>query len=460
MRKLPDMDEHLAKLKYISKLINNSYYSDFEGHLIKLVRLSRNKVVLGYPKLHLDFQKSIIGILEEIEPLVTSGRKLAKDEANSDIKVQADRNRLIACMYREVADGLAWRTLGNNRVRLRILAQSQTPGFIATPAGSKVGRKAELKYAGNVASNNCFVLLHDITNLLLVGDLSMVKKIGDKPHLAEVKTKKLIAPASIVRKIDNKAKLSKQEKKLFQAQIMLEEDKVISGKDEATSYHFNSKVKHFHQDVKKIIRQARKEGFGTVSPAPYLVIEVTDFNIKTDLKVLKAKSIIKRGEHSLPFSNYDSLVIKSEGFAMRGKPPYTVYPYSAKDVVQLMMGNLYLHAVVYIDRLKEAFLAYGWEMSIDIPDDLDRKVEGQIFGSEELFTEINDDELFITFIHLETRFVIKIGMELVSKIGHEFLSVEACLAPLEARRKQVIKTGRSTSEFIYAVNDSEEKVWK
>lgn len=209
------MEDHLEKLKYISKLVNNSYYPDFESHLIDMVKLSRNKDVLKYPKLHLNFQKGIIEILEEIEPIVTIGRKQAKEEDSDDIKVQADRNRLIACMYREVADGLAWRTLGHNRVRLRILAQSQTPGFIATPSGSKVGRKAELKYAGNTASNNCFVLIHDITNLLLVGDLSLVKKIGDRSHLAEVKTKKLIAPASIIRKIDKNAKLSKQEKSYF-----------------------------------------------------------------------------------------------------------------------------------------------------------------------------------------------------------------------------------------------------
>lgn len=145
---------------------------------------------------------------------------------------------------------------------------------------------------------------------------------------------------------------------------------------------------------------------------------------------------------------------------MRGKPPYTVYPYSAKDVVQLMMGNLYLHTVVYLDRLKEAFLDYGWAMDIDIPDDLEHNTDGQVFGGEELFVDMNDKELFITFTHLESGFLIKIGMELINKIGLEFLSAESCLPSLEARRKQVIKAGRSTSEFMYAINDSEEKVWK
>lgn len=93
---------------------------------------------------------------------------------------------------------------------------------------------------------------------------------------------------------------------------MLEEDKVVSGKNEAVSYNFNSKVKHFHKDVRKVISMARREGFGTACPVPYLDIEVTDFNIKTNLKTLKAKSKIKQSEHSLPFSNYENLVIKSE----------------------------------------------------------------------------------------------------------------------------------------------------
>ncbi len=454
------MEEQLAKLKYISRLVNNTYYSDFEEHLVEMVKLSRNPDLFKHPKLHLDFQKGIITILEEIEPMVTQGRRQAKDENDEDFKVQADRNKLIASAYREVADGFAWRTLGNNRVRLRILAQSQTPGFIATPTGSKAGRKAELKYAGNVVSNNCFVLLHDITNLLLVGDLSMVKKIGATPHLAEVKTKRFIAPASILRKIRKKALLSKQESKLFQAQIMLEQDKVISGKNEATTHHFSSGVKHFHADVQSAIDMARAEGFGSVGPTPYLVIEVTDFSSKkTDLETIKTKSKLRRGELSLPFSNYDGLVIKKEGFAMRGKPPYTVYPYTPKDVVQLMMGNLYLHAEIYVEPLKGAFLANGWVMSIDIPDDIPQKLESEIFGGEELFTTMDDSELFITLEHKETGFIVKCGMDLLGEIGYEFLSVEACLSPIEERRKAVIAANQSSSGFMYAINDEEEKIW-
>src|SRR5487761_1611930 len=200
------MHDHLERLKYISKLINNTYYQDYGNHIVDMFELSKNAEVLKSPKLHFELQKGIVKILEELEPLVTQGRKQAKTDNDSELKAQADRNRLIASAYREIADGLAWRTLGNDRIRLRILAQSQTPGFIATPLGSKDGRKAELKYGGNVVSNDCFVLLHDITNCLLVGDLSMVKKIGARPHLAEVKTKGLRSPVSILRKIDKKAK--------------------------------------------------------------------------------------------------------------------------------------------------------------------------------------------------------------------------------------------------------------
>jgi len=460
---MSNLNDHLEAMKYIGKLVNNSYYESSMEHMLQVMKVSREPDLLKDPLVHLGYQKALVAVLEELEPLITTGRKLAKSDENDveNLKETADINKMLAGGYREVADGLAWRTLAHNRVRIRILSQSQTPGFIATPQGAKAGRKAELKYADNVAGNNCFVLVHDITSYLLVGDLSMIKTIGEVPHLADAKSKKLTAPASIMRKLDKHAAISKQEGRLLQAQIMLEEDKVISGKEEAPTYHFSSPVVHFHDEVRSMLAEARKTGFAAKEVAGYLVVEVTDIkNPKLAFEKMKQGSLLKKGSSALPFSNFDSIAVKLEGKVMRTKPPYSVYPYSDEDVTALITGELYMHAELDIDALKEVFASLGWEMLIDIPDDIQPASEADIFGGEELFTKMTEDELFIKMTHVESGFVVMLGMDWLSKIGYEMLSAEALLAPLEERRKQVIAGNKSVRGFSYIVNDEEDKIWQ
>lgn len=460
---MTNLKDHLEAMKYIGKLVNNSYYEESMEHMLDVMKISRSKDVMEYPLVHLRYQKALVTVLEKLEPLITTGRKMAKDGAGdiNNLKETADINKLLAGDYREIADGLAWRTLGHNRIRIRILSQSQTPGFIATPQGVKSGRKAELKYADNVAAKKSYVLVHDITSYLLVGDLSMVKKIGGIPHVADAKSKKLTTPASIIRKLRNKAQISKQEGRLLQAQIMLEEDKVISGKNEAPTYHFSTPITHFHLDVQEALKEARSTGFSSRKVTDYLVIEVTDIkNPKLAFEKMKEVSQLKRNSTCLPFSNFDSIAVKLEGKVMRTKPPYSVYPYSDEDVTALITGELYLHIELDIDELKNLFSELGWEMIIDIPDEIKPETEADIFGGAELFTKMNDDELFITMRHKESQFYVKLGMDWLAKIGYEMLSVESLLAPLEERRKQVIAGNKSVSGYSYVVNDEEDKVWQ
>lgn len=413
------------------------------------------------PAAHLECQKAVLTILEDVEPLITQGRKLAKAKDDESYIEQADRNKLIAGSYREIADGFAYRTLGHDRVRLRILAQAATPGLVATPhESSKAGRVAELRFAQRVVSNGGFALLHDITNCLLVGDVSILRHIGDMPYLAEVKNRRLYTPVSIAQQLSSGQLITDQKNRLLQAQDMLGNEVIRSSTTSARVIRFKLPVKHFHQDVQRIITKARKDGFAGRLVAPYLYIDVVDLHSidKAKLKDLKNRSQRKKDMLALPFSNLDALSIKLGGQVMRGKAPYSVYPYKSDDRVDLITGELYLFAELYIEPLKKAFHSLGWAFSIDIPDDYEKN--DKRFGGRDLFREISHKEHFITLQHNATGYLVYYGADLLTRIGHEFLSIETVLAPIEAHRKMVVARKLPPKEYVYVMNTHEDSIWK
>lgn len=286
----------------------------------QVMEISLGPKLIKDPIGHLDVQKVVYITLGQLEPLITQGRREAVKKGDKELLVQAHRNKLVAAGYREIADGLAWRTLGYDRARLRVLSEANSPGPIATPDGPKIGREAEFRYAHNVMGNGAFVLIHDITNQFLVGDLSMVRKFGDIPHLAEIKTNKLITSSTISKKIDKSMKLSAQEHRLIQAQLLMEKDEVGSYDNPAKVRRLNIPVTTFHNEVRQSITNAREVGIDRIQPASYLDIEVVDFTKKDlDPKELVSDERPFNGDEILPFSDYDSLAIKMDGLIMRGK---------------------------------------------------------------------------------------------------------------------------------------------
>ncbi len=423
--------------------------------------MTAEKGFMTDPIAHLECQKAILTILENVEPLITQGRKLAKEKNDESYTEQADKNKLIASSYREIADGFAYRTLGNDRVRLRIIAQSDTPGLIATPSeGSKAGRNAELKLAQTVTRNGGFALLHDITNCLLVGDVSILRHIGDMPYLAEVKNKKLHTPVSIAKQLSNGQLITDQKSRLLQAQDMLSSEIIQSGATTARVIRFKLPVQHFHYGVQKIINKARNDGFAGKLLAPYLYVDVVDLHKinKAKLKDLQDRSQRKNDTLAMPFSNLDNLSIKLGGQAVRGRAPYSVYPYKIDDRVDLITGELYLFAELYIEPLKKALRALGWTLTLDIPDEYEKM--DRRFGGRDLFREISHKEHFVKLQHNATGYVVYHGAEFLTRIGHEFLSAETVIAPIEAHRRLVVSGKLPPNEYVFAMNTHEDTIWK
>jgi len=98
-------------------------------------------------------------------------------------QLEHDMCERIARQYRCVGDALAWRVYGFQRQHIIALCQNQSPGLIA----GKAGLQAELDRLEQARSDGKFALLHDLTNCLRIGDITVFDDDGT-PSVIEVKT--------------------------------------------------------------------------------------------------------------------------------------------------------------------------------------------------------------------------------------------------------------------------------
>lgn len=89
----------------------------------------------------------------------------------------------VARQLRSIGDMLAWRRFGYDRRVILALCRNDSPG----PIAGKEGLTAELKFVEDAwREHGCFALLHDLTNCLRIGDVTMFGQ--DELTFHEIKT--------------------------------------------------------------------------------------------------------------------------------------------------------------------------------------------------------------------------------------------------------------------------------
>jgi hypothetical protein len=102
---------------------------------------------------------------------------------SSTWQLELDICERVARQFRCVGDALAWRVFGFERDYITTLARNQSPGMMA----GKLGLPAELALVEKVwKEDGQFALMHDLTNCLRIGDISVFTDEG--PEQIEVKT--------------------------------------------------------------------------------------------------------------------------------------------------------------------------------------------------------------------------------------------------------------------------------
>lgn len=437
-------------LKQAFTLFGGSYYDSFIPGIAELVKLSREQQYYKNPTKHFALQIGLLETIEKMDKAVAEGKKEIRKNGDEELVLQRKRNRVIALAYRQISDGIAWRSVGYSRFTIRVMSQAMSPGS----THDKAGRPNELAFANNVVRNGSYVLIHDTTNILRVGDLSALKKIPDIPYLSEVKKKKGIAtPKEIDERLAGGSPTTKQEDRLWQAQIMLSTRKWYMNTGTMPIMKLQASRKDYIGSAGAVFKQAIKRGVYGKMLSPYMYIEafdihklLNDFTDASSFEEILDTLPKPKGELLSIHSNYDTIMILVGNEVMRSVPPYTIFPFSAEITAKIITGQMIFRVMILKTELENEFVKYGYKLIIDekVLDEVSSN-DGVEFLSSRLLFPDKDSPAFVHIRHSKTGFMYPMQMFLAT-IAYEFLSVRYIVSVAEAVRATA-KQGES--EYFY-----------
>lgn len=147
----------------------------------KFLKARRKKI--SWPK----FQRIVLEYLMAAEGEFLDAKQAMQQSTKAEkpvFKNLLNEYRERMTLIRRLADAMVWETTNYYREYIDICRTNRAPGLIT----GKIGFRAEQKIADllNTVHPDMFVLLHDITNCLRVGDLTIIRR-GEMPLIVEVK---------------------------------------------------------------------------------------------------------------------------------------------------------------------------------------------------------------------------------------------------------------------------------
>jgi hypothetical protein len=161
--------------------------------------------------------------------------------------------------YRCIGDALAWRVFGFQRKQIIALSQSDPPG----PMANKRGLPAELEALEQARADGKFAILHDLTNCLRIGDVTVFDNDGTHKTI-EVKT-------------DPNRRSPAQERKIKTAAAAVRDNAPLPGQDPKTRLYDLDLPFKTHLDVLRLgTERAARDGIFTSRIPGGRMLLVTD----------------------------------------------------------------------------------------------------------------------------------------------------------------------------------------
>jgi hypothetical protein len=449
--------EDLSKLdgrrliKESGDLFLNEYYQSFLPGFTDLIRHSKERAWYKDPLKHYGLQVSLLESLQNLEKVSSDGKKLAQAQGSEELALQSKRNKFLSKGVKEIADGIAWRTLDHSRFKLRVLSQGRYAGH----TWGKEGQRAELRRAEIMLQNGGLVLLNDVTNCLRIGDIILLNpKRPDTCYITEIKKHEVVTPTSILKKVDNHKALDKQEKRLIQAQIAIHDNIFPLRGQRLPVVPITVPLHDVLSSAGAVAKQAAKRGAAWRMVTPYMRVEAIDMARLAAVPDFEAVIDSLGHPDATPLfghSNYDHLMANSIGEVERSSPPYTIFPWPVDIIAKIITGGMYIQCMLYRQPLEAAFRALGWDLIIDEeaakaydpPTDAENVAE---LSSELLFPrtkEIMPGSMILR--HNPSGFNMY-AFEAIVQMAREYLTVQHVIAVAEAVKS---KTTKGAAQSIF-----------
>ncbi len=467
--------EHALKL---SAALASSYYKERVNYLEKVLRATRSKRHKNNKEMLLAMQFNIAKFETNIWNTLSEGRNLAKQlnskssltsEEEKDLKGIEEHiliHEHLIRISRTICDGIAWRNLNYNRTFLNSSARGFGAGRI--DVNSKEF-KSEFMWAHRISKRlNSLVILNDLTRFLRIGDLT---EINDGiAFIHEIKKYgKEVKNLFTLKKVTGNAKISKQAIRLLELQRIAFANKAkIYGIDVETK-EVELDLKTNTNKVKKLFRESEKKFVVSDDIDECINVEVTNFHAiqehkqKVDIEELKKISPKKRvTDLILVHSNWDTFYSDEKGNFVRSAPPYSIFPFSAKDCTFLMSGYYLVKCSLNVTKLKEVLLQNNWIIEERTEKDLDKQIadyekekDTMFTVKEGLYAHVPSDGGLFTV--KRGPFSVSFDAMLYCRLTMEYLSVESILNILEHMYK--IASQRRKDDIYFPRFRNENEFW-
>ncbi|MEL7666501.1 MAG: hypothetical protein AAGU06_03710 [Candidatus Shapirobacteria bacterium] len=463
----------------VARILVSSYYKKWVSYFEGVLKVTRSKDVRNNKDVLLAIQLKLAKIETQLWDLLNEGRgkaKILKSKDKLSIKEQKSLEGLEEQIFiheqlirisRTICDGIAWRNLNYNRMFLTSSARSFGTGRV--DVNSKEF-KSEFNWAYRISKElNSIVLINDLTHFLKVGDLTEIK--DNVTFIHEIKKYgKDIKNIFTLKKVRGNAKISNQAKRLLELQRIALNGGVKIGDENVEAKEINLKLKTYNNKVKELIKKSESELIVSEDIDDCINIEVINFKAINQNKVKfeelkKISNKNKLGDKKdliLIHSNWDTFYSDEQGNFLRSMPPYSVYPFSSKDCINLMSGFYLVKTTLNVSKLEQILKNKGWDIEDRTESDLDKQIadfeenKGIMFTVKDpLYAHNPQDDGIFTI--RKGPFSLPLSAMIYCRITMEYLSIESLLDIVGEMYKIAAK--KKSSDMYFPVFKDEEKMW-
>jgi hypothetical protein len=311
-------------------------------------------------------------------------------------------SRRLAHIIRQIADGIAWRTLRYDRALIYQLAMKPQTGHLdlETTAQEFSAASERLRRSGNL------VVMNELTNGLRHGDYTFVDSdafVG----IVEVKAG---------RGSKQSGRATRQRRKLKQVVEFVTKGTGLTLAGPSARFFHRRELKSHLCEISDVIQQAKVDGSAHARLSDCLAVEAWYMQKLVDEKRKpRRQDPFAQSRQASSYSNLDFFARFARNLA-----PYSVFPFSDEDCTDLMTGAIWLITHFSHGNLVRCLRRRG--LSVEVPT----KEQMQTYASLDLADKrLHEDDVAIRLSRPRDPRVLILRQALLGRHLYEFLDEES-----------------------------------
>ncbi len=394
-------------------IMNDSYYLERVQYLQEFLEKTRDRSIVVDPKNLLGLQLDAAKFETELWNVMKQQRDVIKDlrtkfQLTNQEKKDLERtleglesHQQLIRILRTIFDGVAWRTLGYNRLFLTSAARSTSAGAFTLDLESS---KSLFSWAYAIQeAHGGAVLINDLTRFLRIGDLTEAYDETGVIHELKKSGKKILNFKTL--QMRKGSKITDQTRKMLELQRVAFSGKItLSDGDVLEQKYTRVDLQTHFQTIQSLLKSADSQVIARVKTEPFIQIAVLSLE-KAYYRPEKMKKYLKSFRYTgwktkwqFSHTNFDHFFYDEMGNFLRNQAPYSIFPFPDEMCMKLMSGQLLIEATTNFELLADELRKRGWKVRLalpNIPDDHEDRMKHIFDNQEELFSNIGQDDGFI-----------------------------------------------------------------